>query len=163
NATVRPYGGPAETGSARTPPQLLSARDILLLRGSEKIKDPATNRETDSEDVPNRRDPDGSAAKRDDDKPPERNGDREDDSAKRNGNKKPRFDAAVVSAGEAAFNRSCTTCHDAQRSFAKTKSLSGWRASVLRMAGKTGADIASSDVEPIATYLASRNSSGTSG
>jgi hypothetical protein len=74
----------------------------------------------------------------------------------------PAFDSAVVSAGQAAFDRSCTTCHDAARALERTKDLAGWRATVRRMAAKRDADIASSDIEPIATYLASRNAaSGT--
>src|SRR5262245_15275674 len=32
-----------------------------------------------------------------------------------------RFDAAVVSAGQAAFERSCTQCHDAARALDRTK------------------------------------------
>src|SRR5207253_19479 len=53
--------------------------------------------------------------------------------------------------------RSCTKCHDAARSLERTKDLAGWRATVRRMAGRRGADIASGDIEPIAVYLASRN------
>src|SRR5205807_7038847 len=44
------------------------------------------------------------------------------------------FDQAVVSAGMAAFERSCTKCHDAARSLERTKDLAGWRATVRRMA-----------------------------
>src|SRR5438445_23262 len=33
------------------------------------------------------------------------------------------FDQAVVSAGTAAFERSCTKCHDASRSLERTKDL----------------------------------------
>ncbi len=69
----------------------------------------------------------------------------------------PAFDPAVVSTGQAAFDRSCTTCHDAARALERTKDLAGWRAIVRRMAAKRDADIASSDIEPIATYLASRS------
>jgi hypothetical protein len=65
------------------------------------------------------------------------------------------FDPAVVSAGRAAFERSCTTCHDAARSLERTKDLAGWRATVRRMAAKRGADIATEDIEPIAVYLTS--------
>lgn len=74
-----------------------------------------------------------------------------------------RFDPAVVSAGMAAFERSCTKCHDAARSLERTKDLAGWRATVRRMAGKRGAEVASADLEPIAVYLASRSAapSGT--
>jgi hypothetical protein len=67
------------------------------------------------------------------------------------------FDPAVVSAGMAAFERSCTKCHDAARSLERTKDLAGWRTTVRRMAGKRGAEVASGDVEPIAVYLASRS------
>ncbi len=83
-----------------------------------------------------------------------------------NGNKSgsgQRFDPAVVSAGQAAFERSCTQCHDAARSLDRTKDLDGWRATVRRMAAKRGADIPTSDFEPIATYLASRNTSAAGG
>jgi hypothetical protein len=71
--------------------------------------------------------------------------------------KRPAFDPAVVSAGMAAFQRSCTTCHDAARSLERTKDLAGWRATVKRMAAKRGAEVASSDIEPISVYLASRS------
>ena len=67
------------------------------------------------------------------------------------------FDPAVVSAGMAAFQRGCTTCHDAARALERTKDLAGWRATVQRMANRRGADIPSSDIEPIAVYLTSRN------
>lgn len=65
------------------------------------------------------------------------------------------FDEGTIAAGRAAFERSCTTCHDAQRSLSKSKSFVGWLATVQRMAGKDGADIRSADYVPIATYLAS--------
>ena len=64
-------------------------------------------------------------------------------------------DAGTVSVGQAAFARSCTSCHDEQRSLQRTKSYAGWLATVRRMASKEGADISSADVVPIATYLAS--------
>jgi hypothetical protein len=70
------------------------------------------------------------------------------------------FDPAVVNAGQAAFERSCATCHDAARSLERTKDLSGWRATVRRMAAKPDADVASGDIEAIATFLASRSASG---
>src|SRR4029077_7613063 len=67
------------------------------------------------------------------------------------------YDPAVVSAGMAAFERSCTNCHDAARSLERTKDLAGWRATVRRMAAKRGADVAAGDIDPIAVYLTSRN------
>ena len=70
------------------------------------------------------------------------------------------FDAALVAAGRAAFNKSCLKCHDAARSLSKSKSLSGWRATVRRMAAKDGADVRPGDFEAIATYLASESSGG---
>jgi hypothetical protein len=73
------------------------------------------------------------------------------------------FDPAVVSAGQSAFERDCTTCHDAARALERSKDLSGWRATVRRMASKSGAEVASSDIEPIATYLASRNAPASGG
>jgi hypothetical protein len=71
------------------------------------------------------------------------------------------FDPAVVSAGQTAFEQSCTTCHDAARALERTKDLAGWRATVRRMAAKMGADIASGDMEPIAVYLASRSAAAS--
>jgi mono/diheme cytochrome c family protein len=70
--------------------------------------------------------------------------------------------AAPVKAGEAvdgaaAFQERCTSCHDAERSFQKKKSISGWRITIKRMAAKEDADIPEKDREPIAKYLASRN------
>lgn len=71
------------------------------------------------------------------------------------------FDPAVIAAGSSAFQSSCTGCHDAERSTNARKSFGGWMATVRRMAGKDGADIAPSDVQPIATYLASLNPAAT--
>jgi mono/diheme cytochrome c family protein len=65
------------------------------------------------------------------------------------------LDPGLVAAGQSAFSRSCTTCHEADRSLQKSKSYSGWLATVRRMASKTGAEISSADAVPIATYLAS--------
>jgi cytochrome c2 len=62
---------------------------------------------------------------------------------------------ALITRGNAAFQNACTQCHDAERSTSKTKDLPGWRATVRRMAGKSGADVPQSDWEAIATYLAS--------
>jgi hypothetical protein len=76
---------------------------------------------------------------------------------------KPKFDPAVVGAGSAAFERSCTSCHDAARSLDRSKDLAGWRATIKRMAAKKGAEIAPGDEEPIAVYLASRSGGGTGG
>jgi hypothetical protein len=73
------------------------------------------------------------------------------------------FDPAVVSAGMAAFERSCTSCHSAARSLERTKDLAGWRATVRRMAAKRGAEVANDDIEPISVYLASRNSPASGG
>jgi hypothetical protein len=73
------------------------------------------------------------------------------------------FDPAVVSAGMAAFERSCTTCHNAARSLERTKDLAGWRATVKRMAAKRGAEVATEDIEPISVYLASRNPAASEG
>jgi hypothetical protein len=71
-------------------------------------------------------------------------------------------DPAVIAAGQAAFSRSCTTCHDAARSLEKAKSYSGWLATIGRMAAKEGADISPADVPPIAAYLASLSPSAAS-
>src|SRR4051794_26135306 len=75
----------------------------------------------------------------------------------------PAADPAVVSAGMTAFEQSCTKCHDAARSLDRSKDLAGWRATVRRMAAKRGADIPTSGFEPIAVYLASRNSAAAGG
>lgn len=64
------------------------------------------------------------------------------------------LDPGLVSLGEVAFQRSCTTCHDAQRAMAKRKRYAQWLGTVQRMAAKEGADIVPGDVVPIATYLA---------
>src|SRR5262245_13022882 len=64
-----------------------------------------------------------------------------------------KFDPAVVSAGQAAFERGCVKCHDAARALERTKDLAGWRATVKRMAARRGADIPTADIEPIAVYL----------
>lgn len=72
-------------------------------------------------------------------------------------------DASLVQSGELAFNRYCTSCHDAQKSLQATKDLAAWRNTVRRMAGKPDALIPQTVHESIATYLASRNRSGTAG
>ena len=73
------------------------------------------------------------------------------------------FDSSAVAAGEAAFSRSCLTCHDAERALAKSKSLGAWRATVARMAAKRDANIPAGNIEPIAMYLASRGGTAASG
>jgi hypothetical protein len=65
------------------------------------------------------------------------------------------IDAGTIAAGQTAFYRSCTACHDEQRALQKSKSYSGWLSTIQRMASKTGADISSADVAPIAAYLSS--------
>lgn len=80
-----------------------------------------------------------------------------------NSGQNQQFDQAVVSAGQAAFERSCTKCHDAARSLDRTKDLAGWRTTVRRMAGKRDANIPESEIEPISVYLASRTSGGGGG
>ncbi|MEX2186116.1 MAG: hypothetical protein WD875_04945 [Pirellulales bacterium] len=72
------------------------------------------------------------------------------------------FDPAVVGTGRFAFQGACTACHDAQRATSIRKNLGGWMATVRRMAAKDGADVAPSDVQPIATYLASLNPAASS-
>ncbi|HEV3022142.1 MAG TPA: hypothetical protein VGX76_06730 [Pirellulales bacterium] len=71
------------------------------------------------------------------------------------------FSPALVARGRSAFNVACTQCHDAERSTSKQKDLAGWRATVRRMAGKSGADVPQSDWEAIATYLASLNTTAS--
>lgn len=67
----------------------------------------------------------------------------------------PKPDSQLIAAGQIAFSNSCLSCHDANKSLAKRKSLSQWRSTVQRMATKDGAEVAAGDVEAIATYLAS--------
>ena len=73
------------------------------------------------------------------------------------------YDLGLVQAGAAAFQQRCVTCHDAGRATGRIKSLPAWRGVVQRMANKNGAEIASSEVEPIAVYLASLARGMTSG
>ncbi|HEV3025395.1 MAG TPA: hypothetical protein VGX76_23150, partial [Pirellulales bacterium] len=73
------------------------------------------------------------------------------------------FDRALVARGNAAFQNACTQCHDAARSTSKSKDLAGWRATVRRMAGKSGADVPQGDWEAIATYLASLSAPAAGG
>lgn len=65
--------------------------------------------------------------------------------------------------GAGEFQSHCTTCHDADKSTSKVKSLADWKATVLRMAAKQGANIPASSVDPIAAYLASLGSKGEAG
>jgi len=62
-----------------------------------------------------------------------------------------------VDAGEAMFRASCSQCHETSRATSKIKSYDGWLATVHRMAAKEGASIPASQIEPIASYLASMN------
>lgn len=77
--------------------------------------------------------------------------------------KAPGWDPAIVSSGETAFQEHCISCHDANRSLDKKKSLSSWRATVQRMASKDGADIPGNVSESISVYLTSRSSPGGPG
>ena len=65
---------------------------------------------------------------------------------------------SLAAQGEAAFYRSCTQCHDADRSFQKRKSQAGWLATVRRMASLDDADIPTSTHIAIAAFLTSRSS-----
>lgn len=71
-------------------------------------------------------------------------------------------DPALVARGRAAFTRSCTECHEAERSLSKQKSRSAWLATVRRMAAMDDAQILAGDIVPIAEYLASRNPNSAS-
>ena len=71
-------------------------------------------------------------------------------------------DAQLISRGQAAFERSCVDCHDAERSTQKRKSRAAWMGTIRRMASMDGADIPSSDFTAIAAYLASLYSTGNS-
>ncbi len=62
----------------------------------------------------------------------------------------------MTAGGEQAFQENCTTCHDAQRSFQKRKTLAGWRVTVEKMAKKPDADIPENVREPIAKFLSIR-------
>jgi nitrate/TMAO reductase-like tetraheme cytochrome c subunit len=76
--------------------------------------------------------------------------------------KKAGLDKAVIATGQAEFQSRCTSCHDAEKSTSKTKSLSEWKATNVRMAAKQGANIPNSSIIPIATYLASLSEKGGS-
>ena len=67
------------------------------------------------------------------------------------------WDPAVLSAGEAAFQGHCLSCHDANRSLDKKKGLGSWRATVQRMATKDGADIPGNTWESISVYLTAKD------
>lgn len=67
----------------------------------------------------------------------------------------PLFDPELVARGKTAFNSKCTTCHEADRTLCKSKSLTAWKVCVRRMAEKDGSEIAPKDVEPITAYIAS--------
>ena len=91
----------------------------------------------------------------------DKEGEQDDDSGEANSGQS--FDPALVSAGQAAFYRSCVKCHDAERSLSKKKGLNAWLSTVRRMAAKDGADVPASDFESIATFLAAQNSTGDGG
>jgi cytochrome c2 len=89
------------------------------------------------------------------------NGQGKDKNSKDDEKNKANDQQARQGAGE--FQSHCTTCHDADKSTSKVKSLADWKATVLRMAAKQGANIPASSVDPIAAYLASLGSKGESG
>lgn len=77
--------------------------------------------------------------------------------------KNSKVSEAEISLGRSEFNSRCTSCHDAEKSTSKSKSLVDWQATVQRMAGKQGANVPSSSVLPISAYLASLSSSSEKG
>ena len=74
-----------------------------------------------------------------------------------------KFDPALIQLGKIAFNNYCVSCHDAEKSLQVSRSLAGWRSTVVRMAGKDGADIPASTHESISIYLASLSTGGKTG
>ena len=62
----------------------------------------------------------------------------------------PEWDEALVQRGSAAFREYCISCHDAEKSLGKRKSLSKWRATITRMATKDDANIPGNEREAIA-------------
>ena len=64
-----------------------------------------------------------------------------------------RDESALSEMGAIAFSRSCTDCHNAERSLGKNKSHGKWLATVRRMAAKDDADVAPEEFEAIAAYL----------
>jgi cytochrome c553 len=67
------------------------------------------------------------------------------------------FPAEMIAAGKTAFQDQCISCHDANRSLDKKKTLSNWRTTVRRMATKDGAEISESDQKCISFYLAAKD------
>ncbi|MCA9212887.1 MAG: hypothetical protein KDB27_07480 [Planctomycetales bacterium] len=61
----------------------------------------------------------------------------------------------VIARGKAAFEASCTDCHEAERSLDKRKTSAGWLKTVREMASMDDADIDEADIMPIVAYLAS--------
>lgn len=74
-----------------------------------------------------------------------------------------KLDPALIQQGKTAFTSYCVSCHDAEKSLQVSRNLAGWRSTVVRMAGKDGADIPQSSHESIATYLASLAKDGKGG
>ncbi|MFO1064613.1 MAG: hypothetical protein U0892_12185 [Pirellulales bacterium] len=74
-----------------------------------------------------------------------------------------KLDAAAVQQGKQQFTQYCISCHDAEKSLQVSKSLTDWKATVERMAGKDGANIPTSTHQSIAAYLASLSSSSDKG
>ncbi|MBX7166711.1 MAG: hypothetical protein K1X74_10230 [Pirellulales bacterium] len=64
-------------------------------------------------------------------------------------------DAELMAAGKLAFERSCVSCHDAEKSLAQSKDFEAWQATVARMAQKDGAEISPVTHEAIAAWLTS--------
>jgi cytochrome c553 len=83
--------------------------------------------------------------------------------SKEDGKADAKLDPALVQQGKTAFTSYCVSCHDAEKSLQVSRSLAGWRSTVVRMAGKDGADIPQSSHEAISTYLASLATGDKSG
>lgn len=71
-------------------------------------------------------------------------------------------DRQLIESGRGAFQTSCVSCHDAEKSLSKTKSKSDWLVTINRMATKQGASIPAGSFDSIATYLASLSGSSSS-
>ena len=57
-----------------------------------------------------------------------------DKSVPEHADEKPSADDEIIQKGRAAFENSCTTCHDADRSLKKRKTKANWLVTIRRMA-----------------------------
>ena len=63
-------------------------------------------------------------------------------------------EAATPAEGKGLLERKCSVCHPAAKALAQAKTLTEWRGTVERMAGKAADHLSATEAEQISVYLA---------